>query len=118
MCVSAVKFNFKGIWFWASAGPLQDIHILVLKPFQFSFGWTLRVTVLLERKLFPQSNKLQITPEESLFIDLSFFFFFLQVNRPEKHHHTLGMMLPLPHFMLGKTCYVAPDICGLTWCLG
>lgn len=74
--MSAVKFNFKGIWFWASTGPLQDNHILVLKPFQFSFGWTLRVTVLLERRLFPQSNKLQITPEESLFIDLSFFFFF------------------------------------------
>ena len=45
-----------GIQVWALAGPLEDFHVLVLKPFQCCFGCMLGVIVLLECKSSPQSQ--------------------------------------------------------------
>ena len=42
-----------GIQIWALAGPLNDFHIIVLKPFQCRSGWKLGVIVLLECKSSP-----------------------------------------------------------------
>lgn len=106
-----VMFSFKGISFSALAGTLKDIHILVLKPFQRSFGCILQ-------SLSSQSNILEITCEESpLCFSIAWsFYFLLQVNRAKNTAHPSGMMLPLPHFMACKACCMAVDTCpDLVW---
>ena len=45
-----------GFQVWALAGPLEDSHVLVLKPFQCCFGCMLGVHVLLECKSSPESE--------------------------------------------------------------
>ena len=89
---------------WALAGPLKDIHIVVLKPLLCYLGSVLWVVVLLEDEPSPQSE-VQSALKHGIIKDVSAALIFpstltsLPVPAAEKHPHS--MMLPPPCFTVG-----------------
>jgi hypothetical protein len=54
---------FERVHVWALAGPLKDIHKLIVKPVLLCLGCVLRVIVLLEGETVPQSEVLSTLEE-------------------------------------------------------